>query len=612
MIKNKLLAISVVAILVCMTVASLVNNNFGALKIRDVYYPDATGNIMHAEMFIPKGVTAKNPAPTILTMHGGGACLKQLGNFHLELARRGYIVFAVDASGSGFSDYTRGNINTKPGQSSGVKNDGGAINALKYLINLDIVDKKNIGLMGHSMGGTYCAIAAESFPDNVKAILPWGSGSFLDYLKKTDPKILKYNIGYINAAYDEMVIFSTHLNHTAKLLGEDFLMKAFGQSKPLLPGKVYGTFDDRNARVIYTPPASHCGNAVSQYSIGCVLDFFQKSIPAPNHIDSAKQIWKIKELFSILAMIGLTMFIVGLAMALLKSKFFSSLTLGPLSETVKMSAGFKWTGIVLLVVVPMLTLYPLGLWAASQKPSILFPMTWANVYAVFSVVNAVIFLALFLVWHFISGKKKNGNILTYGLSIDNKQARVDFRQVGKAALLAVFVLSIAYLLIDLTFNLFHLDFRFWFAAIMPLTLLRIQYISGYLVLFTVFCGVMAVVNTNFAGMNDGASGHLAALKQYGLSLVIGVGGITIIMLIFYFGLRINKYPPFFIPYPPFATGHPNSLVISQYLFEVVPLFSLATTASTALYRKTRNIYVGWFICALWLTLIMVAGNGFTY
>ena len=53
----------------------------------------------------------------------------------------------------------------------------GGPDSLAYLRTLDIVDKDNIGLEGHSMGGWALAIAAAVYPDGYKAIVLEGSST---------------------------------------------------------------------------------------------------------------------------------------------------------------------------------------------------------------------------------------------------------------------------------------------------------------------------------------------------------------------------------------------------------------------------------------------------
>ena len=220
--KAKLAAlISFVLIFVFMGIAAGFNSDWGKVDVRDVYYPNSEGGIIHAQLFVPKNASSADPLPAILNMHGGSDYLQTVSNYSIELARRGYVVLAVDAYGSGWSDYINGAVATTSGQGktgeSALKMDGGASLGIEQLLSYKFVDKENIGLIGHSMGGTYIANAALDYADNVRAIMPWGSGSFVDKMKSTNSEDYKFNVGYINAASDEMVYFATR-EVTSKLM----------------------------------------------------------------------------------------------------------------------------------------------------------------------------------------------------------------------------------------------------------------------------------------------------------------------------------------------------------------------------------------------------------
>ena len=106
---NKFIVLGTLALVfIFMLIASSFNSNTGKTRITDIYYPDANGNILHAQLLIPKGVSAVNPAPAIVNVHGGSDYLLNVGNFTLELSRRGYVVIAVDSYRSGWSHYAMG------------------------------------------------------------------------------------------------------------------------------------------------------------------------------------------------------------------------------------------------------------------------------------------------------------------------------------------------------------------------------------------------------------------------------------------------------------------------------------------------------------------------
>ena len=602
--------VSLVLVFVFMGLASYFNSAGGKVTIRDIYYPDADGNIMHGQLYVPKGVSSANPAPAILSTHGGSDYIQMVSNFALELSRRGYVVLAVDAYGSGSTDYATGNVATSAGSGESYQ-DGGTTLALNHLLNYDFVDSDNIGLMGHSMGGTYIANAALANADKVKAIFPYTSGSFFDMMKSTDSSRFTFNVGYTLGKYDEFLIFASGRN-PVELLGDEMLMEFFKTDQPIVPGKTYGSFEDATARVIYAPDISHTENTISKNMMASVLAFFEQAMPSGTKIPADQQVWPLKELFSVCAIVALLSFAIGIAFVLLNSEVFKPLVQ---SEKVQISPLNKWhrtIGILLAIVIPMLTYHRVGLRLATVPASRFFPMSWANNFAWLSLINSAILLGVFLIWFFAYGRKHRKGAQAYGLAIGSQKTGCSCRQIANAFLYAVAVVFCVYFVVNLCYSMFKIDFRFWQFGIMPITLKRFSYIWAYLLSFIAVFGVLNVIGYTLVGYSTDSNGKYAALKQYALNWLVGVGGFAILLVAYFTILKITHYPPFFIGYPPFLNGHPNALVYSMKLITMVPSFTFASILNTAINRKTQNIYAGFFTAALFIAMLVVTTNAFTF
>jgi len=140
-------------------------DQFWQCQVRDIRFMGSNGTEMSALLYIPKGVTAKNPAPGIVAIHGYINSRETQDGFAIEFARRGYVVLAPDQTGHGYSD--------PPAFGNGF----GGPDSLVYLRSLDIVDKNNIGLEGHSMGGWAIGDAAGAFPNDYKSFILEGSST---------------------------------------------------------------------------------------------------------------------------------------------------------------------------------------------------------------------------------------------------------------------------------------------------------------------------------------------------------------------------------------------------------------------------------------------------
>src|ERR1700694_3877928 len=142
-----------------------VTQTSGGIRIQDVRFKGAKGNTMSALLYIPPNATAQTPAPGVLAVHGYINSRETQDGFAIEFARRGYVVLALDQTGHGYSD------------PAAFANGFGGPDGLAHLGSLDIVDKNNIGLEGHSMGGRGILAAAAAMPDDYKSMVLEGSST---------------------------------------------------------------------------------------------------------------------------------------------------------------------------------------------------------------------------------------------------------------------------------------------------------------------------------------------------------------------------------------------------------------------------------------------------
>src|ERR1700722_14978994 len=133
-------------------IAHLVQTS-GGVRIEDVRYPGAAGETISALLYVPPSATPAHPAPAVLLSHGFINTREMQSPFAIELARRGFVVMAMDMAGPGYS----GGVLAEQGL--------GGPAALNCLRPLPYVDKGNIGLEAHSMGGSAVMSAATAMPD---------------------------------------------------------------------------------------------------------------------------------------------------------------------------------------------------------------------------------------------------------------------------------------------------------------------------------------------------------------------------------------------------------------------------------------------------------------
>lgn len=162
-----MLACCIVLILLAVFVGSMVQTAGWSVKVEDLRNVSNTGtknitptdgeaqnfavkgSVSSGLLFVPKKASETNKRPAIVFTHGYlNNREMQLQNV-IEMARRGYVVLAIDYAEHGHND------DEKTGQSSMMAFFQGdtMINAAKYLYNLPYVDQSRIGVSGHSMGG---------------------------------------------------------------------------------------------------------------------------------------------------------------------------------------------------------------------------------------------------------------------------------------------------------------------------------------------------------------------------------------------------------------------------------------------------------------------------
>ena len=131
--KWKLLVAGWVLLLAGSELAHLVQTS-GGVDVRDVRIDMEDGGHLSALLYLPPSATAASPAPAVLAVHGYINSRETQSGFAIELARRGYVVLALDQTGHGFSD---GRAMTEG---------FGGPAGLAYLRGLAFVDTANVGL----------------------------------------------------------------------------------------------------------------------------------------------------------------------------------------------------------------------------------------------------------------------------------------------------------------------------------------------------------------------------------------------------------------------------------------------------------------------------------
>ncbi|MDO9299647.1 S9 family peptidase [Bradyrhizobium sp.] len=541
----------------------------GGIRIQDIRFKGAKGNTMSALLYIPANATAQTPAPGILAVHGYINSRETQDGFAIEFARRGYVVLALDQTGHGYSD--------PPAFANGF----GGPDGLAHLRSLDIVDKNNIGLEGHSMGGWTVLAAATAMPGDYKSMVLEGSSTGKPFAADGTAGWPR-NVALVFAQYEEFSTLMWGVDLARDVAKSPKLWTLFGTQGAVVSGKVYGDIAQGTARVLYTPAITHPAEHISHQAIGYSLDWFAKTLQGGTPKPADDQIWLRKEIGTLIALLGFVALLIGAFDGLLEAKMFSRLRLpeiadGTMPEHVA-ADGRRWTVAFLLsAFIPALTYYPaFALAGTFVTPSAYLPQGITNQIMVWAVINALITLALM---PFAPKRASRAGI------------------IGQSVVIAIATVLIGYAALWLADLVFKIDFRFWIVALKLMSAKQFFIFLIYLVPFTAFFVVaLHVLHRNFSTMG---SPRGALYLTNILALTLGF----IVLLVLQYGtlwLTGKLFNP--LPDPGFV---PLSTIVA---IQFVPLLGICAVVATFTWRRTGSSLPGALICGLFVTWYVVAGT----
>jgi len=541
----------------------------GGIRIEDIRFKGAKGNTMSGLLYIPANATPQIPAPGILAVHGYINSRETQDGFAIEFARRGYVVLALDQTGHGYSD--------PPAFANGF----GGPDGLAYLRSLEFVDKTNIGLEGHSMGGWTVLAAATAAPNDYKSMVLEGSSTGKPFAAEGTPSWPR-NVALVFAQYEEFSTLMWGVDLARDVTQSPKLWAFFGTQGPVEPGKVYGDIAQGTARVLYTPAITHPAEHISHEAIGYSLDWFAKTLQGgtPRPVDD--QIWFRKEIGTLIALIGFVALLIGAFDALLEAPMYSRLRLPEIADGTMpehtAASGRRWTtAFILSAFIPALTYYPaFALGGTFVKPSAFLPQGITNQILVWAVINGLITLALM---RFAPKRASRSGI------------------VVPSVVIAIASVAIGYAALWLADLAFKIDFRFWIVALKLMSAKQFLIFLIYLVPFTAFFVIaLHVLHRNFSTMAAPRGAlYLTNVLALTLGFIVLVGGQYAILWLG--GKLFNPLPdPGFVPL--------STIVAIQF----VPLLAICAVIATFTWRRTGSSLPGALICGLFVTWYVVAGT----
>lgn len=532
----------------------------GGIQVKDVRFPGAKGAVMSALLYLPSNATPQSPAPGILAVHGYINSRETQSGFAIEFARRGYVVLEMDQMGHGYS--------SAPAFANGF----GGPDGLKYLRSLPMVDKANIGLEGHSMGGWTVLAAAAAMPNDYKAMVLEGSSTGKPYAIDGSPAWPR-NLGLVFSRYDEFSKVMWGVDKARDAVASPKLKAVFGTSDNVVPGRIYGDIAKGTARRLTTPATTHPGDHISGAAIGDSLDWFAKTLSGGLARPDNDQVWIWKEVGTGVAFVGFVLLLLGTFEGLLSLPILMEMRRSA-SPVVDWRGAGWWTRLGLTAFIPVLTLFPVFILVTlALPPSHLFLQTVTNQVVLWALVNTAITFLIGRFWPRTPAPRFNDR----------------WELATVAALITVGVGYLALFAVD---KLFNVDFRFWVVALKLFSADQFRIALIYLAPMILFFVVtLRALHAGLAVKGDSGA------TQYATAILALAAGFFVFL-----GLDYGVL---------FATGglptgfDPLTTVIA---IQFLPLMTLIAVIAVFTWRRTNSYVPGALICALFVTWYIVAGT----
>jgi dienelactone hydrolase len=538
----------------------------GGVRVTDVRYRGSGGETLSALLYAPPGASPAHPAPAVMVSHGYINTREMQSPFAIELARRGYVVLAIDMAGHGYSGGWLG------------LDDAGGPDGLRYLQSLPFVDRKRIALEGHSMGGVAVVGAALSQPDGYRSMVLEGSTTPEAGQVGVGNPAFPRNLEVVFGHYDEFAPLMWRKARGAEVGSSPKLQAVFGSQGPVVPGLLYGSIAQGTARRLVIPPVTHPWEHFSRAGVGAAIDWIQATVPgAANPRPASDQIWIWKEVGTLTALAGFVAIVLGACGGLTSFPLFASLA--PSAGYARPPVGGArpaparwWLAFLLAAAIPAASFYPLMDAGFAFLPSRLFPEWVANQLVVWAVGSTAL------------------SLLAYALT---RRGRARFAEGGvKPAALAVLCVAFGYAALALVDALFKVDFRFWVVGLKPLDSRHALYALAY---FPFFLAVFVLMSrTLLASLVSPAQGPAA---QY-LALVLAPClGFVALLVAQYATLRISG-----------RLLSPREALNTIIAIQFVPVLAFVGLVTIFAWRRTGGYIAGGVICALVVSWYVTAGT----
>lgn len=598
--STRMLCIAIVLLLISGIGASLVQTSFGRVTIKDLRWETGSGHQMSALLLVPDSATPDNPAPAIVCSHGWLNNREMQDLNYVEYARRGFVVMAIDMYSHGNSDNLADGEWWKP-----ENNANGMYDAVKLMATLPYVDASRIGVTGHSNGALASRtavildnsaetplIAAALLVSNDAVYQDAETGEYINIFGARDA-------GIVACQYDEFFhrvaqadgSYSAPRDFIRQTTAQSFLY--FGTDPAGQPARdAYTVYhqdvDGTDAmRVIYNPAMIHPWAHFSGGVVSNSVEFFDEALGAPNMIPGNDQIWQWKTVFNTIGIVGFFLFMVGFALCMLETRFFSELKAEQAPVPVQLKSGkskaWLWGGLAVGAAFSTVMYIVANVAGMLLRPAVFKQMAAFNIALWSALCGLFTLLTIFLSYQLCGKKEGTVDLKASGVTIG-------WRKLGKTVVLAVIVAAATYFTVFAADFFFKTDFRIWCLAFKAFTADKLPEAAKYLPMFLIYYVINSVANNCFnyvkLGRHEWVNTAVVTLFNALSSLIL----IAWMYLTFY------------------ATGfHPleglGGSILGIWLFPIVVVLAVFAVVSRAIYKATRNPYLAGISMAIIVTVM---------
>lgn len=588
-------------------------------------------------MYVPESATEEHPAATVFVLPGFTRTKATMSQYCMELSRRGAVVFCMDPGGQG------GTTETSTAGANGIEY------LVQYVYNntddFKFCDKNRFGAVGHSAGGgNVCTLAADmagkSYEESIiKAVYISG------YIKTSSAnkyKNLNCNAAMSYAYYDEGAFRYQTDTSAFEVISLRFINEVGGKKNNY--DKVafdygYGDMADGTYRIVHREKINHCFEMYDKTSIENTINFFDETLEMNSGKDGFRQIWFGKELSNGIALAAAFTFIISLCAVLMKLPFFAEMKAGKDKEqsekalsaaqamtggkidTVHQTVAHKvifWSCMLLTAIIACLDYIPLAhlsiqIFPTGNSSSVftyVFPARMINAILLWAAINGVIGLVIFFattllenlyeyICYKVKGRKPEYEWDKFkAIKISgNKWGGVLLNTV-KAVLLALIMFGMFYLLVWLSYTLFHQDFRFMLISAAPLNKRMFVTALEYMPIIFIFY----ISNSIRVNCSIGREGWSEGKVMFVGALANSVG-LAFILLI--------NYVCYFATGAPFYGYWGNGVEVWLYVnmvFGLVVMMFLLPIFHRLFYKITGNVWTGAVACCMIFIMMTISAS----